>query len=259
MKRRQFLKSAAFIGAAGLILPRFKLFGADAPSNKLNIALMGTWDRGEAHFDVISHENVVALCDVNEKHLAFAAEKFPKAKRYVDWRKCLEQKDVDAVVCCTLDHTHAFIANWAMNRGKHVYCEKPLANSVEEARVVRATWLKHKDKLATQVGTQRHAYENFNRVREMIRTAPSANCRRSAPGATARFGAPAICPRKAIRPRYLHLRFMARPFAVSSLQSGILFRRFRVELPAMEYVLGLWQRPGWRHGQPYHGSGLERH
>ena len=135
MKRRQFLKSSAIIGAAGLILPRFKLFGADAPSNKLNIALLGTWGRGEAHFGAISHENVVALCDVNEKHLAFAAEKFPKAKQYVDWRKCLEQKDVDAVVCCTLDHTHAFVANWAMNRGKHIYCEKPLANSVEEARV----------------------------------------------------------------------------------------------------------------------------
>jgi predicted dehydrogenase len=169
IKRRQFLKSTALIGAGGMILPRLRLFGQDAPSNKLNIALLGTWGRGEAHFDVISRENVVALCDVNEKHLAFAAEKFPKATQYVDWRKCLEQKDIDAVMCCTLDHTHAFIANWAMNRGKHVYCEKPLANSVEEARVIRATWVKNKDKLATQVGTQRHEFKNFNRVRELIR------------------------------------------------------------------------------------------
>ncbi len=168
MKRRQFLKSVAFAGAAGLILPRTRLFGADAPSNKLNIALLGTWGRGEAHFGGISSENVVALCDVNEKHLAFAAGKFPKAKQHVDWRKCLDQKDVDAVVCCTADHTHAFVANWSMNCGKHIYCEKPLANSVEEARVVRATYLKNKDKLATQVGTQRHAFENFNRVRELI-------------------------------------------------------------------------------------------
>jgi predicted dehydrogenase len=169
MKRRQFLKSTAAIGAAGLLLPRFKLFGADAPSNKLNIAMMGTWGRAEAHFDAVSRENVVALCDVNEKHLAFAAGKFPKATQYVDWRKCLEQKDVDAVMVCTLDHTHAFITNWAMNRGKHVYCEKPLANSVEEARVVRANWLKNRSKLATQVGTQRHAFRNFDRVREMVR------------------------------------------------------------------------------------------
>ena len=96
-------------------------------------------------------------------------KRFPKAKTYVDWRKCLEQKDIDAVVCCTADHTHAFIANWALNRDLHVYCEKPLAISVEEARVVRANWLKKKDKLATQVGMQRHAIQNFNRVRELIR------------------------------------------------------------------------------------------
>lgn len=168
MRRRQFLRSVAFSGAAGLILPRVSLFGADAPSNKLNIALIGTWGRGEAHFGGLKQENVVALCDVDEKHLAFGAERFPNAKHYVDWRKCLDQKDIEAVVCCTADHTHAFVANWSMNRGKHIYCEKPLANTVEEARVVRANYLKNKTKLATQVGTQRHQYENFNRVREIV-------------------------------------------------------------------------------------------
>ena len=73
------------------------------------------------------------------------------------------------MVICTADHTHAFIANWALNRDLHVYCEKPLAISVEEARIVRANWLKKKDKLATQVGMQRHAMQNFNRVRELVR------------------------------------------------------------------------------------------
>jgi predicted dehydrogenase len=168
MKRRQFLKSAGILGASTLILPRTRLFGADAPNNKLNIALIGTWGRGEAHFGAISSENVVALCDVNEEHLAFGAKRFPKAKTYVDWRKCYEQKDIDAVVICTADHVHAFAANWAMNRGWHVYCEKPLANSVEEARVVRANYLKNKSKIATQCGTQRHEHENFNRIRELI-------------------------------------------------------------------------------------------
>lgn len=168
MKRRQFLQSLTVTGA-GLLLPRTPIFGAGAPGNKLNVALIGTWGRGEAHFHALSTENVVAICDVNEEHLAFGARKFPGAKTYVDWRKCIEQKDVQAVVCCTADHTHAFVANWAMNRGLHVYCEKPLANSVEEARVVRANYLKNKTKLATQCGTQRHAFENFNRVRELIR------------------------------------------------------------------------------------------
>ena len=80
-----------------------------------------------------------------------------------------EQKDIDAVVCATTDHTHAFVNIWAMNRGKHVYCEKPLANSVEEARLVRQTYLKHKGKLATQQGTQIHASDNYRRFVEMIR------------------------------------------------------------------------------------------
>jgi len=169
MKRRHFLKSAAFTGAAALILPRITLFGADSPNNKLNVGLVGTWGRGEAHFGALQNENVVALCDTNDDHLAFGAKKFPNAKQYVDWREMLDkQKDLNAVVVCTWDHTHAFIANWAMNRDLHVYCEKPVGVSVEEARLLRATYLKKKDKLATQNGTQRHAISNFNRVREMI-------------------------------------------------------------------------------------------
>jgi len=168
MKRREFLKSTAAAGV-GVILPGGVLSGANAPSNKLNIAMIGTWGRADAHFGIMARENVVALCDVDEKHLAHGAEKFPNAQKYVDWRKCLDQKGIDAVVICTCDHTHAFITNWALNRDMHVYCEKPLANTVEEARIVRAKYLTKKDKLATQVGTQRHEIPNFNRVSELIR------------------------------------------------------------------------------------------
>ncbi len=166
--RRQLLQSTLAAGAGLTILPSGVFAGANAPSNKLNIALIGTWGRARAHFNAVKSENVVALCDVDERNLAKAAAIFPDAKHYFDWRKCLEQKDIDAIVCCTTDHVHPFVANWALNRDMHVYCEKPLANTVEEARVVRAKWLSKKDKLATQVGTQRHAHPNFNRVREMI-------------------------------------------------------------------------------------------
>jgi len=169
MKRRDFLKTAAAGGIGWFVMRNGALAGTVSPNSKLNIAMIGTWGRADAHFGSVASENIVALCDIDEKHLAHGAEKFPNAKTYVDWRKCLEQKDIQAVICCTPDHTHAFIANWAMNRGLHVYCEKPLANSIEEARIVRATYLKNKGKLATQVGTQRHAFENFNRVRELIR------------------------------------------------------------------------------------------
>jgi predicted dehydrogenase len=168
MNRRKFLNNAA-AGAGLLILPSGLRAGKNAPSNKLNIALIGVWGRGLAHYESLSEENVVALCDVNEKRFPDALKKFPGAKTYTDWRKCLEQKDLDAVVCCTADHTHAFVANWALNRDLHVYCEKPLAVSVEEARTVRANWLTKKGKLATQVGMQRHAMQNFNRVRELVR------------------------------------------------------------------------------------------
>jgi predicted dehydrogenase len=168
MNRRQFLKTTA-AGTGCLLLPSGALAGKNSPGNKLNVALIGVWGRGLAYYDALAEENVVALCDVNEKRFADALKRFPKAKTYVDWRMCLDQKDLDAVVCCTADHTHAFIANWALNRDLHVYMEKPLAISVEEARVVRTNWLTKKTRLATQVGIQRHAMQNCNRVRELIR------------------------------------------------------------------------------------------
>ena len=166
MLRRDLLKTAA--GAGLTILKSGTLRGQNAPGNKLNIALMGVWGRGTAHYNVLLRENVVALCDVNDNRTREALEIFPKAKTYWDWRRCLDQKDVEAVVICTADHHHAFIANWALNRGMHVYCEKPLGITVEEARTVRANYLSKRTKLATQHGTQRHAYPNFERLRELM-------------------------------------------------------------------------------------------
>jgi len=167
MNRRHFIKSAA-MASAGFAILSSGARGYSSPGQKLNIAMIGTWGRADAHFGIVDRENVVALCDVNEQHLVQPAKRYPKAKTYVDWRKCLDQKDINAVMVCTTDHTHAHITNWAINRGMHVYCEKPLANSVEEARVVRANYLKNKTKIATQVGTQRHEIENFERVRELV-------------------------------------------------------------------------------------------
>jgi len=164
MQRRDLLRTAAGL----TILKSGTLRGQGAPSNKLNIALIGVWGRGSAHFNVLKSENVVALCDVNDLRTKEALQAFPKAKTYSDWRQCLDQKDVEAVIICTADHHHAFIANWALNRNMHVFCEKPLGISVEEVRTVRANYLKRKAKVATQHGTQRHAYPNFERLRELI-------------------------------------------------------------------------------------------
>ena len=87
--------------------------GKKAPGNKLNVALIGVWGRGLA-ISSLAGENVVALVRHRRGPFPNAQRSFPKAKTYVDWRKCLEQKDIDAVVICTADHTHAFIANWAI-------------------------------------------------------------------------------------------------------------------------------------------------
>ncbi len=137
VKRRDFLKGVAATGVGLVILPSGVLSGKNAPSNKLNIALIGAYGRAVAHYEGLKKENVVALCDVDENYLGLAAKEFPNAKHYVDWRKCLEQKDLDAVVCCTPDHTHGFIGMWAMNRGLHLYMEKPMGFSVEEVRLLR--------------------------------------------------------------------------------------------------------------------------
>ncbi len=204
MQRRKFLQSAMTTGAGLLILPTGTIAGPNAPSKKLNIAMAGVWGRALAHYDSLKNENIVALCDINENHLAEAAKKHPGAKTYVDWRKMLDQKDIDAVICCTADHTHAFVANWAMNRGKHVYCEKPLANSVEEARVVRATYLKNKDKLATQTGMQRHADENFDRVRELVRDGAIGELKAAWAWGNRQIPRPGYLPAEGQPPAHLH-------------------------------------------------------
>ena len=166
VQRRDLLKT---VPAAGLtILKSGTLRGQNTPGNKLNLALVGVWGRGTAHYNSLVRENVVALCDINDQRTKEALEIFPKAKTYWDWRRMLDQKDVEAVVICTADHHHAFIANWALNRDMHVFCEKPLGISVEEARTVRANYLKRRAKVATQHGTQRHAYPNFERLRELV-------------------------------------------------------------------------------------------
>jgi predicted dehydrogenase len=168
MERRDLLKSAAASAIGLTILKSGVLRGQNAPSNRLNIALVGVWGRGTVHYNVLRNENVVALCDTNDLRIKEALPIFPKAKTYWDWRKCLDQKDVEAVLICAADHHHAFIANWAINRGIHVYCEKPLGICVDEVRTVRANYLKNKNKVVTQHGTQRHAYANFQRLRELV-------------------------------------------------------------------------------------------
>ena len=167
-RRRTFLASTLATGAGLTILPSGTRAGKGG-GGKLNLAVIGAHGRASQHYHNLATQNVVAICDVNADNMALAAKEFPKAKQYIDWRKCLDQKDIEAVVIFTPDHHHAFISIWAMNRGLHVYCEKPLGDCVAEARAVREVYLKNKGKLATQQGTQRHANPNFDRVAELVK------------------------------------------------------------------------------------------
>jgi len=144
---------------------------ADSPAEKVNVAFVGVGGKGAGNVESIHKAggNVVALCDIDGKHLAAAAEKHPGAKTYADFRKMLEeQKDIDAVVVSTPDHTHAVAAMMAMNLGKHVYCEKPLTHNIYEARALTLAARKHK--VATQMGNQGHASEGSRRQVEWVKS-----------------------------------------------------------------------------------------
>jgi predicted dehydrogenase len=187
-----------------MIVPSGVVRGQNPPSRRLNIALIGVWGRGLAHYEAIMPENVVALCDINENRLREAAQKWPAAKTYVDWRRCLDQKDIEAVIICTTDHTHAFIANWALNRNQHVYCEKPLGITVEEVRTVRANYVKRRNKVATQHGTQRHAFPNFNRVRELVLDGAIGDLRNVHAWGNRQLRRPGYLPREGDPPSHLN-------------------------------------------------------
>jgi predicted dehydrogenase len=142
--------------------------GPRSANDKLNIGVIGTSGRALGNIEGVQGENIVAVCDIDDRLIASAKARFPGASTFADFRRMLERKDIDAVVISTADHTHAPAAVMAMKLGKHVYCEKPLSHSVYEARVMTETAARAK--VATQMGTQIHAGDNYRRVVEVIRS-----------------------------------------------------------------------------------------
>ena len=166
--RRDLLGQAAAV-AAFTVVPRHVLGGAShvPPSEKLNIAGVGIGGRGEGDLHECGSENIVALCDVDAAYAGKVFDKYPKARRWTDFRKMLdEHKDIDAVIIATPDHTHAVISMAAIKRGKHVYCEKPLTHSIWEARQVAEA--AREAGVATQLGNQGQASEENRLVSEFI-------------------------------------------------------------------------------------------
>ena len=175
--RRSFLKTSAAGSAAAL---SSSLFVSEAsakaslsPLEKLNIACIGTANRAAEDVNGVMSENIVAIVDVDSNYLnkakAMLTEKNKLEPRtYADYREMIDQEGdkIDAVVIGTADHHHAPASIRAIRAGKHVYCEKPLTHTVFEARLI-ATEAKKRG-LATQLGTQIHAENNYRRVVEII-------------------------------------------------------------------------------------------
>ncbi len=165
--RRSFLAAAA--AATLQIVPRHVLGGPGhkPPSEKLNIAGVGVGGQGAGDLQEMGGENIVALCDVDWVRAAGTFKNWPKARKYKDYRRLLDQsQDIDAVMVATPDHMHAPVTVAALRAGKHVYVEKPMAHSIEEARAMTA--LAKTSGLVTQMGNQGHAGEGLRLTREWI-------------------------------------------------------------------------------------------
>jgi predicted dehydrogenase len=172
--RREFLRRAVLAGTA---VPLASYAGGalrddaapkpKSPSERLTLAVIGAAGRGGENLDAVASETIAVLCDVDRQRLAESAKKHPHAETTTDFRRALEHKGLDAAVISTPDHTHAVIAAAALRAGLDVYCEKPLAHSVHEVRVLRRLASEHKR--VTQMGTQIHAGDNYRRAVEIVR------------------------------------------------------------------------------------------
>ena len=170
--RRHFFIGSLFAGAvpaAGFgSVASLPQLGYKSPNEKLNIASIGAGGKANSDIDGCSAENIIALCDVDEKQAAQTFKKYENAPKYKDFRKMLdkEAKNIDAVIVTIPDHMHATAAMWCMERGKHVYVQKPLCRTIWEARQLREAANKYK--VATQMGNQGYSNEGTRQVAEII-------------------------------------------------------------------------------------------
>lgn len=171
LTRRGFLRRGAGGLALFQILPSYVLGGPHGtpPNEKLGVACIGIGGRGRASVNACAGESILALCDVDDRRAGGTYQAFPDAAKHRDFRKMLDKWDgkIDAVTVGTPDHTHAVAVNDALRRGKHVYCEKPLAHSIGEVRSMMR--LAREKKVVTQLGNQGHSSGAIRSFVEWIR------------------------------------------------------------------------------------------
>jgi predicted dehydrogenase len=168
LSRRTFLRQTLATTAGMVLYGYWGEAHAISPNERLNIGAIGVAGRAGEDLKEVSSQNIVAICDIDDNNLAGAAKHHPLAKTYNDFRRLIDQKDIEAIVVGTPDHTHAVASVAALHSGRHLYCEKPLARTVSETRIV--TELARKKHLVTQIGTQIHAGSNYRRVVELIQS-----------------------------------------------------------------------------------------
>lgn len=171
MKRRSFISASASAAIGFQVVPAHVVRAqekAKSPSNKVRLAVIGCGGQGGADLGGMADEDIVALCDVDDRRAAESFNRFPKARRFKDFRKMFDAvaNDIDAVLVATPDHTHAVATLAAIGHGKHVYCEKPLAHSIAEVRAMRKAALEKK--VITQVGNQGHSSDSIRLFCEMV-------------------------------------------------------------------------------------------
>ena len=169
LDRREFIKTSS-LAAGALAFGVPALLRGQNLNSKLNIACIGIGGKGRSDTDACAGENIVALCDVDSGSAAYAmqTEKYPSAKFYKDFRQLLDQmgNQVDAVTVSTPDHMHAIVASAAMKRNKAVFCQKPLTQTIYEARYLRK--MAKERKLVTQMGNQGSSADGLRRAVETI-------------------------------------------------------------------------------------------
>ena len=175
-KSRNKVSRRGFLGTAGGAATMFHIVpstvlggrGKTPPSEKLNIAAIGAGGRAANCIDGVNSENIIAIADVDDRRAEKTYRKYPNAKRFRDFRKMLDEMDqqIDAVVVGTPDHTHAVAVMNAIGRGKHVYCEKPLAHSIHEVRTMAAAAREHN--VITQLGNQGHSSDDIRLFCEWV-------------------------------------------------------------------------------------------
>lgn len=170
--RRNFIKTAGLVSAGFMIVPRHVLGGKGfvAPSDKLNIAAIGAGGKGQSDLENFSKSpnvNIVALCDVDDRQSANSRATYPKAKYYKDYRQMLdhEKNNIDACSISTPDNVHAVATMAAMQLGKHVYTQKPLAQDIYECRVLASAAKRYK--VVTQMGNQGGSGDGVRQGQEM--------------------------------------------------------------------------------------------